>query len=339
MRILRWTAGIVAGLILLAVLAVVIVVVFVDPNRFKGRIERMVQQATGQPFEIRGDLDIAWYPWLALKTGPAQLGTDPPLVQWEAARVGAQLIPLIRGRLIVSKVRLEGLQVHLRRDSAGRTNWNSLTAKPGTDPRPPPEIGGLEIRNGALDYWDAQSNKRVALSNWRLDVDAWQPGKPVAARTQFTIGPAQLSLLMNLNSMEPLQARGALSVETSSLRSLLSDLSIPGPRPLDPTALGVFTLTTQWTVNDSAISITPIALRLDQTHFSGSLNRTSSLWTFVLKGDRIALDRYTRIEDTSTKPFELPIAELKALPIQGVLSFDEAQLGGAHMKDVRLHAR
>src|SRR5688572_22647657 len=126
MRIARWVAGIAAGIILLAMAAVIIVTLFVDPNRFKGRIERMVREATGQPFEIRGDLDIAWYPWLALQTGKAQLGETPPLLRWESARVGAQLIPLIRGQLIISKIRIDGLQVQLRRAADGKSNWNSL---------------------------------------------------------------------------------------------------------------------------------------------------------------------------------------------------------------------
>ena len=86
--------GIAAGLLLLAVALVLIVTLVVDPNRFKPRIERLVEEATGKPFTIRGDLDIAWYPWLALQMGAAQLGDAPSLVQWQKARVGARLIPL-----------------------------------------------------------------------------------------------------------------------------------------------------------------------------------------------------------------------------------------------------
>ena len=342
MRIVRWLVGIMAGVILLVVAAVVIVTVFVDPNRFKGRIERMVQDATGQPFAIRGDLDIAWYPWLALQMGPAQVGADPALAQWQSAQVGVKLIPLMQGRLIVSTVRLDGLKLHLQHAADGQSNWQTLLAKKaasGTG-RPPPEIDGIEIRNGAVEYADAQSGMRITLSALQLDMSEWKPGKPVTAQTQFKLpSGAQFNISLNLNGMEPLRAQGALSVETTSLRNLLSDLNVAGPRPRDSTTLSAFKLKTQWTASAGAIAAKPIELQLDQTNFTGELIRTSgpnAILTFSLKGDRIALDRYTDLDDTDSAPFELPTEALRALRAQGVLSFNEAQLAGAQMKNVRL---
>ena len=71
MRIGRWILAITAALVLLAVLTVLAVTLFVDPNRFRGQIESAVTRATGEPFKIVGNLEISWYPWLALRMGPA----------------------------------------------------------------------------------------------------------------------------------------------------------------------------------------------------------------------------------------------------------------------------
>ena len=60
------------------------------------------------------------------------------------------------------------------------------------------------------------------------------------------------------------------------------------------------------------------------------------VWTFNLQGDRIVLDRYTDVEQTDTEPFELPTAALRALRARGVISFSEAQLAEARMKEVHL---
>ena len=91
MRLGRWIIGIVAGVVLLALLTVLTVTVFVDPNRYRGQIESAVTRATGQPFEIVGDLHISWYPWLALQMGPAQFGKtlegNPPRTRVRGSEV------------------------------------------------------------------------------------------------------------------------------------------------------------------------------------------------------------------------------------------------------------
>jgi hypothetical protein len=55
-----------------------------------------------------------------------------------------------------------------------------------------------------------------------------------------------------------------------------------------------------------------------------------------LHGDKIGLSRYVSIEDTSKEPFELPVAALRAMKVQGELTFDQAWLADAQMKNVRL---
>ena len=61
-----------------------------------------------------------------------------------------------------------------------------------------------------------------------------------------------------------------------------------------------------------------------------------SILRFELRGDRIALDRYVELEDTSTEPFELPVAALRELRVAGVLSFAEARMAGATIKNARI---
>ena len=367
------------GLILVIAAAISIVTLLVDPNRFKGRIEAAVQDATGYPFKINGNLDIAWYPWLAVRTGAAQLGEGEPLLQWQSARVGAQLIPLIRGRIVISRVRLERLQAHLRRTANGHANWDfwlSHHGQSGGSTGQTPEIGGVEIRDGSLEYLDERDGTSIRVSDWTLDVDEWKSGKPFSLRTRFVLqyGPlsavripielkapeiqmqsaptaisvprfewqvadARLSGSIVLKSVEPLRAAGVLGVETASLRKLLSDLGVGGPRPRDAATLGAFRMTTRWTAENDVITVKPIEMQLDQTKLDGELVRSGlseSVWNFNLRGDRIELSRYTQIEDDNSEPFELPTAALKALRMQGTLHFNEAQLADARMKDVRL---
>lgn len=367
-----------AGLVLLAAASVIVVTRFVDPNRFKGRIETAVREATGYPFRIDGDLDLAWFPWLAVQMGPGRLGQEP-LMRWKSVRVGAQLIPLLHGRLVISRVRLEGLHLYLRRARDGETNWDDLFVNrgaAGATTRQPQEIGGVQIREGALEYLDERNGTRIAAADWMLDASEWRPGKPFALDTRFvlqigapstvripiafeaskiemqsapaafampefelSVADARLNGAVVLQDLEPLQGHGKVSVQVKSLRKLLADLAIRGPLPRDRTTLGPLRMTSQWVADQGAVAVKPIELELDQTKFNGELSRSNDpapLWAFNLRGDRIALERYTDVADTSGEPFELPTAALRAMRAQGVLSFDEAQLAQVKMKNLRL---
>lgn len=201
MRVGRWILAIVAALVLLAVLTVLAVTMFVNPNRFRGEIEAAVKRATGQPFRIVGNLEISWYPWLALRMGPAQFGkpagaTEPPIVEWQAARVGAKLIPLTQGQLIIDRVRLEGAKFHLVRRADGSSNWDDVIDSikaharekpPSTAPEntPGPQIAGFEVRDGALDYADLAKQRHFAIGDWQLSVGEWRAGATFPVETQF----------------------------------------------------------------------------------------------------------------------------------------------------------
>jgi AsmA protein len=202
--------AILGGLVLLALLTVLTVTVFVDPNRYRGQIETRVTRLTGQPFKITGDLRISWWPWLALTTGPSQFGqagqgpNAQPILRWQAARVGARLVPLLKGQLLIDTVRLEGANVYLARHADGSTNWdpvltafrNKPAAPPEENPLPPgeavppgPEVNGFQLRKGSLTYVDERPDaaKTISLSSWDLDIGEWRAGSTFPVETQLAL--------------------------------------------------------------------------------------------------------------------------------------------------------
>jgi AsmA protein len=435
-RVGRWILGIAAALVLLIVLAVLAVTMFVDPNRFRGQIETAVARNTGQPFKIVGNLEISWYPWLAVRMGPAQFGKtigakEPPIVEWQAARIGAKLIPLTQGQLIIDRVRLESPHFHLVRRPDGHSNWedvlesikaSSKAPTTGPDTTPGPQIAGFEVRDGTLDYTNEANGTHFGIGMWQLDVGEWRAGATFPVQTEFLYRAekkpggkkppleAEVSLgarvhvsddandidLFGLEStnrvrggsfpaegvpitmqvsrlaarLSPLDiaisevagriadarvtasiqagetgpekdlyVRGPLSVQVKSVREFLPKLGVKAPLPLDKTTIGALTLTSMWEWREGAVNVTGIDLRLDDTHFNGDLTRAAGddpVWTFTLHGDKIGLSRYVSIEDTSKEPFELPVAALRAMKVQGELTFDQAWLADAQMKNVRL---
>jgi AsmA protein len=428
--------------VLLAVLTVLAVTLFVDPNRFRGQIESAVTRATGEPFKIVGNLEISWYPWLALRMGPAQFGKapgseEPPIVEWRAARVGAKLIPLTQGELIIDRVLLESPNFHLLKRADGRSNWDDVIASikarskaptaTAPDTAPGAQIAGFAVRNGTLDYSNLATRAHFGITEWFLDVGEWRAGAtfpmethfayreekradkkksrdsrpPLTATVQFgarvhvsddandidvfgldstnqvgggpfpaqgvpitfqvsrmgvrlspldigisevaaRIADARLTASIQAGETGPdkaLYVRGPMSVEIRSVREFLPEVGVKAPLPLDKGTIGTMNLTSMWEWNDGAVTVNSIDLKLDETHFNGDLTRAKGdepVWTFTLHGDKIGLSRYVAIEDTSKEPFELPLATLRALKVQGELTFDQAWLADAQMKNVRM---
>ncbi len=403
-RIAKWTAIVVGSLLLLLVGTAFVMTSVIDPNRYRGKIEGIVGDLSGRPFVIEGNLEITWFPWLGVRMGRAHLddrlevaGKRPeigggranaaglPILEWESVAVAAKVWPLLRGQVVVDRIRLQGPRIHLRRDVRGHGNWEDWgPAGAGRNPpssvgqRSPPQIAGIEIRDGTVDYVDEVSGLQVNLSGVELDVGEWLTGRPLPVHARFLVHTESLpakGVWVDVDAaelavrQEPLaiaapkismkvadaqidgnftygqtadahvSARGSVAVHGSSLRKLASDLALDQTMPHDPTTLGAFELTGEWSYVDGSIAAKPLGVKLDGVNFTGWVERTAAppaMWGFELHGDRIDLGRYVNVDSSNKKPFELPVAALRAINANGSLIFDEVVLADTHMADVRL---
>ena len=150
MRTGKWLAVVVGGVVALFVLALAAVWMVVDPNLYKGRIALAVKQSTGRELDLKGDIKLSVFPWVALELGPASVGNPPgfdsePFLSFRHATVRARLLPLFRKRLEVSRLEIDGLEVRLLTNAEGQGNWempksSTLSdAKRGVSPGHPVE--------------------------------------------------------------------------------------------------------------------------------------------------------------------------------------------------------
>jgi AsmA protein len=194
-RPLKWILIALAGIVALLLAGVLIVTQWVDPDVFKPRIVAALAKATGRPVALPGDLELSWYPWLALRTGEGSLGnpsgvTGPPLLAWREARLGARLLPLLRGELVLDRVRFDGLDLQLRRDAAGRGNWEGLATGSGGSPAVAPlSLAGLELRGARVGFVDEAAGTRLLVEGLDLTTGAWTAGQasPLALQAAFAL--------------------------------------------------------------------------------------------------------------------------------------------------------
>ncbi len=214
MKALRITGYLVGGLIAVIALALVLIVVFVDPNDYRDDIAQAVEKQTGRQLNLSGDLKLSVFPWLALDIGAATLSDAPgfgdePFVSINRARVGARLLPLLRGKVEVGKVALEGARVRLLTDAQGRNNWADLgqhdtgtgtAAAQDTAPTRWPTIAGVEVKDATVTIDNRQDNTRRVVRNFNLTTGPLQSGEPFDVTMQFVLEQDPSAIKVHLSS-------------------------------------------------------------------------------------------------------------------------------------------
>ena len=197
MKALRWSLGILGAVVLLIALALFVVTRVINPDDYRGELERLVARDTGRPLQIEGHLRLEWYPWLELRIGAARLGNlapvhGPDLVRWRSMHLPVRLLPLLlHQRLQIGTIRIDGAHIHLWRTAAGTGNWQPLlAAPPGGASHAPPTLGGLVLRDATLQYTAASGV--IRLTHWQLRLGAWQPGQPFALATRLRLHAPKL---------------------------------------------------------------------------------------------------------------------------------------------------
>jgi AsmA protein len=197
MRALKIAGFVVGGLVALIVLALVAILIFVDPNDYRDDIEQLVEKETGRDLTLAGDLELSIFPWIALKIGAASLGESPgfgdePFVAIQEARVGVRLLPLLRGKVEVGHVRLVGARIRLITDEQGRNNWADLgedegaaEEQPGEAPSELPTIAGLAIEDAAVTMENRQERTKQVIRNFNLTTGRLASGEPFDFETDF----------------------------------------------------------------------------------------------------------------------------------------------------------
>ena len=324
MKLLKIALWLVGGLILLAGVAVAIFAATFDPNRYRDDVERLVKERTGRTLQLKGPLEMAFWPSLGARVSGVELSeraADRQFLSLASAHASVALMPLLRGEVTVDRVRLAGLKAQIVKDKDGRFNFQDLIEpKPGDKPaaKPAPkgesapvkfDIAGIQIENAALSYRDLASGQELALSNFNL-----QTGR-IAENAQ---GKIDLSTGLKRNT-PPLDAKLALN----------------GTYSLKPEAIGV-----------------DFSAKLDDSTIKGKVDiaRAAQMsYGFDLNIDRIDLDRYLASSEkkqprspekkgeSAKKQEDAPVdlSGLKGLNAKGQLQIGALQVQGLKLANLK----
>jgi AsmA protein len=216
MRNFKVLGGLAAGIGVLVCAVLVGVWLLVNPNHYKGRIAAAVKESTGRDLQLTGDIKLSVFPWIALELGAATLGNPPgfseePFLSFAHASVRVKLLPLLRERLQVARVEIEGLDVRLRKNAEGRGNWQDAHSSPPAPkaeadhdaPRAWTPFARLKL-HGRLRY------EGTTVENINLETGAAAADQVVPVRATFDanrgIPGEQISMNAQFNLSEDVQA-------------------------------------------------------------------------------------------------------------------------------------
>ena len=187
MKILKISLWLLLALMILAAAAAAIFALTFDPNKYKGEVERIVKERTGRTLQLKGPLEMAFYPSLGAKVAGVTLSerqADREFLSLDSAHASVALMPLLRGEVIVDRVRLAGLKAQIVKGKDGRFNFQDLMEPEGGKPAAKPEpkkpegeagapvkfdIAGLSVERAAVAYRDLSTGQEISLSDLKLD--------------------------------------------------------------------------------------------------------------------------------------------------------------------------
>jgi AsmA protein len=193
---------VIGGLVALIIVVLLGVRLFVDPNDYKDRIARTVKSSTGRELTLSGQIKLSVFPWIALELGPASLGNPPgfsssqPFAAVQHVALRVKLLPLLRKELEIGHIEIDGLDLHLLKNAAGRGNWQDFgSQEQEATPETPastsagggglPELGGIEIKDSRVSYQD------MVADHLNLELGHLSSGTPapVSLKVSLTTAP------------------------------------------------------------------------------------------------------------------------------------------------------
>jgi len=246
--------------LLLLLLLLLLVPSLIPANRYRALIAAKAGEALGRPVSV-GGVRLTILPGLGAEATDLSIGEDPafggePFLRAKAVQVRVAFLPLLTGRVEVSRAILEAPRLTLVRDTRGQWNVTSLGAsKPGRTPRATPSRGSeppggplplfpsrLDLTEGAVTVRDVQKKGTVALRDVEVSFRQGEGSRPTSFRLRAVLGEQSPASLSVIGEAGPWPAEADLKTIPLSLEVKARRLSADHIAPLlDLAALGLST--------------------------------------------------------------------------------------------------
>ena len=167
------------------IIALIALVLLVDANSFKPRIQDLAQKQ-GIALNIRGDLDWAFWPSIGVAVNEVSVASvDTPeefIANVKKASLLVAFLPLLKGDFQIKHIIVDQAVIDLNVNEQGVGNWESLlkNKQPETLEKSPSSENGkipsisieeISVHDSKLTYIDLPGGKKFTLTNVNFDAD------------------------------------------------------------------------------------------------------------------------------------------------------------------------
>ncbi|MBT4963060.1 MAG: AsmA family protein [Francisellaceae bacterium] len=118
------------ALLIISVIGLICIVTFVDPNQYKNDISNLLEKATHRKVNIYGNLQWSLTPHLSINAQNLSLGNsqgfEGPLLTIKDANIQIVPLELIKGKLVVNGLDIQGLAIKIIIDKSGASNLDDI---------------------------------------------------------------------------------------------------------------------------------------------------------------------------------------------------------------------
>jgi AsmA protein len=221
-RLVKWVALIVVGLLVIVVAAAIILPNVLNWNDYKPRIAQAVKAATGRELRIDGDIKISMWPDLDFSIAGMHFANAPGATPSDMVSVGSAagtvaIWPLLRSELNVKSLVVKNAAAHLAVDKDGNPNWifgpgTAAPAKPAPEPTAAEakepgytvRIGELKLEGSEVSYVDASTGQKVEAKDINVTTAMSDPALPFSVDAQMTLNAEPVKIELALDSPQRL---------------------------------------------------------------------------------------------------------------------------------------
>lgn len=203
----------IGAVLMLGCIALFALPFFINVDKYKPEIEKLVTEQTGYPLSLGGDVSLSFFPWAGIAFEDLALGnpegfTQGSFIKIKRFKTGLKLLPLLGGNVEVSTFIVEEPEIILERSKDGRWNWEGFTNKTkgvsGNEEvvQPTPKettdeptgtalpiksiaVGEFSITDGKVLLVDNQMNSKRELSDFSLLLTDISFDKPIGITSSW----------------------------------------------------------------------------------------------------------------------------------------------------------
>ena len=274
-------------IVVLAVAALVITLIYIKTNDYKDSITNKLKEETGRDFRIEGDINLSYYPWLGLDVAGLSVANakgfgDKPFLKTKTVNARVKLLPLLRKEVEMDTFVLHGATINLAKNEQGVTNWDDLVKKEeSTEKSKQPSplaalvLGGIDIKDANVVWDDKQQSIQYKVSNANISTGELKFGEPI-----------NLSADLNLSASKPalsadVQFKGIVAYEDDGdvllLKPMMLEAKVKGKKIPGGEALVKLSSEISVDLDKEVAELNALDLNAFDTQLQGKLNASAIL--------------------------------------------------------------